>query len=185
MLGPRRDTVMQRRLLAPEALTSVSERVRSLNEYGLSLLAQERYKEAITSFNRSTYLQSDNYTAWYARGEALAQLGHYTQALTSFDQAIVCNSNTSEAWVFRGVVLIHLQRYEDALASCDRALEIQPSDREAWIFRGAALQHLGEYKGAYASYDRATRSAAPAGWRPLQWLAKILLIRLGSRSQAV
>lgn len=132
------------------------DRVDSLNRYGISLMQKRSYNEAVACFNRSVYLQPNNYTAWYCRGDALANLGLYREALSSFERAIEQQPESHESWVFRAVMLIYLKHYSEALASCDRALELQPEHREAWTFRGVALQRMGHYKQAYASYAHAS-----------------------------
>lgn len=116
-------------------------------------------------------VEPHNTTAWYERGDILANLGRYTEAFDSFDRVVQLEPDHHRAWVFRGVTLIYLERYEDALASCDRALEIASTHREAWMFRGVALHRLGRYREAYVSYDQAIPEDRTSLWTKLtQWL---------------
>lgn len=150
-------------------------RVDSLSQYGLTLLENQNYEEALASFNRAIQVQSDSYTAWYGRGDALANLKRYPEALLSFNRAIELVPDKPEAWTFRGVVLIHLEQYQEALDSCDRAIALNPDDREAWTFRGVALQRLGRYKEAYASYHKATTPQHSSWWQKLLQVVRQLL----------
>jgi tetratricopeptide (TPR) repeat protein len=94
-------------------------------------------------------------TAWYAKGDELANVGRHFEALICFEKALELQPNYGAAWVFRGAELIHLSRYKEALISCDRAIELDPKNTEAWIFKGAALQRLHRFAEAYVCYDRA------------------------------
>jgi tetratricopeptide (TPR) repeat protein len=103
----------------------------------------------------STATLTDDITAWYARGESLANLGLHNEALACFDKILATEPTHVNSWVFRGVELLHLERYTDALDSCDRAIALNSVNTEAWTFRGVALQRLKRYQDAYDSYQRA------------------------------
>jgi tetratricopeptide (TPR) repeat protein len=111
--------------------------------------------KSFTELDQTLKTNPADSTAWYEKGDELANAGRHAEALACFNRAVQLQPVYCAAWVFRGAELIHLGRYQEALESCDRALELEPKNTEAWIFKGAALQQLNRYDEAYACYDKA------------------------------
>jgi len=118
-------------------------------------LTGKDFISAITPFDQTIELKSDNHKAWQNRGDALMKSGKHEQALVSFDQAIELKPDNHELWQNRGNVLAKLGEYEKALVSFDKAIELKPDNHEAWQNRGDALVKLGENEKALVSFDKA------------------------------
>lgn len=123
--------------------------------------------------------QTADFTGWYRRGEALANLGHYAEALRYFEEALSLDSRDADTLVYTAVCLIHLQRPQEALERCDRILSQYPDHSQAWMFRGVALQRLGQYRKAYTAYDRVTDSPAVSPQRQFSHSLRSKLAQLG------
>lgn len=132
-------------------------RPRQSSEFSLT----HHYLTRLSQCDRTLACHPNCATAWYGRGDALANLQRYPKALESFERAIELDPTNPAAWTFKAVVLFHLERYDEALASCDQALCLAPDDREAWTFRGAVLNRLGRFQEAYHCYDRALNVRRP------------------------
>ncbi len=126
-----------------------------LAELGKLFIADQRYEEAIASYDRAVVSNPDKYKAWVIRGVVLGILGRHEEAISSSDRALAIKLDYDAAWINRGNALVILGRYEEALESYDRALAINPDDDAAWYNRGNALGKLGRYEEAIASYDQA------------------------------
>ncbi|MEB3282207.1 MAG: tetratricopeptide repeat protein [Lyngbya sp.] len=122
---------------------------------GEALANENRYSEALTSFEKAIKMNPNLEEAWYNQGNILVRFSRYTEALKSYEKALEINSKKYEAWYNRGNVLVKLKRYSEALESYDRALSIQPKDDEAWHNRGVLLRKFKRYNEALDSYDKA------------------------------
>ncbi len=123
---------------------------------GIEQFQAGNYQSALTSFNETLALNSNNSTAWNVRGVILCdRLQRYEEAVASFDRALALKPDNYEDWYNRGVALKKLGRFEEAIASYNRALAINPSNPTAWCNRGVALSKLERHEEALTSYKRA------------------------------
>ncbi|QSJ18993.1 tetratricopeptide repeat protein [Nostoc sp. UHCC 0702] len=130
------------------------------NDYlsqGNALFFENRYEEAIASYDKAIELKPDYYDAWNHRGVALGSLGRNEEAIASWDKAIEIKPNDHEVWYNRGVALRDLGRNEEAIASWDKTIEIKPDYYDAWYNQGVVLGKLKRYEEAIASYDEAIK----------------------------
>jgi tetratricopeptide (TPR) repeat protein len=124
---------------------------------GIDLFEQERYEEAISSFDRAIEIKPDYHEIWYCRGCALRDLGRYEEAITSYDRAIEIKPD-KKSWYCRGCALRDLGRYEEAITSCDRAISIDPNYHDAWYLKGIILcDGLGLYEESIINFDQAIK----------------------------
>ncbi len=121
---------------------------------GLLLEMQEKWLEAIASYDRAVEIKPDSHEAWNHRGISLSNLGRYEEAIIAFDWAVAIKPDNQEALYNRGLSLYRSRKYEDAITSYDRTVAIKPDFHEAWYSRGNSLLTLGRYEEAIASYDR-------------------------------
>jgi tetratricopeptide (TPR) repeat protein len=122
---------------------------------GLLLYQQNKWQAALTVFDRSIELDSNDDIVWNNRGVALFNLGRLDEAIASYDKAIEFKPDFHEAWNNRGVSLANLGRLDEAIASYDKAIEFKPDYHQAWYNRGVDLGKLGKLEEAIASYDKA------------------------------
>ncbi|WP_245618613.1 tetratricopeptide repeat protein [Methanogenium cariaci] len=73
-------------------------------------------------------LDPDDATAWYGKGNALAELGRSEEALTAYTRVTEIEPDDVDAWYARGLVLHQLGRYKDAVAAYDRVLSLDPEN---------------------------------------------------------
>ncbi len=122
---------------------------------GLLLQMEEKWLEAIASYDQAVAINPDFYDTWNNQGYALDELGRYEEAIASYDQAVAINPDFHDTWNNRGNSLANLGRYEEAIASYDQAVAINPDFHEAWYNRGVSLANLDRYEEAIVSYDQA------------------------------
>jgi len=139
-----------------------------LTDKGVQEARQQKYDDAIISYDQALQIDPDYALAWYNRGLCLVFLGRNDEALTSLDKALLTtdlqnpdkNSEkylAGQVWFNRGAVLDNLGRYEESIASYDEALAIDMRDAAAWNNRGNSLVELGRYDEALASIDTALK----------------------------
>lgn len=126
----------------------------SLLKQGNTLMALQRYDEAIASLDQALKLKPDYADAWLEKGHALAQLQRYPQALDAYDEALKLNFDHAEAWYRRAIILNKMNRYQDAIAALNKTLDLQPEFTEAWSEKAYALTQLQHYEEALEIYNR-------------------------------
>jgi tetratricopeptide (TPR) repeat protein/tRNA A-37 threonylcarbamoyl transferase component Bud32 len=126
-------------------------------ERGDELFNAQRYREAVTAYDKVLQAQPEDYLAWFKRGLALDNLTRYEAAIASYDQVIALQPEDYLAWFKRGNALENLTRYGEALQAYDQVVAIQPENYWAWHDRGRVLEALQRYEVAVEAYDRAVQ----------------------------
>lgn len=126
-------------------------------ERGDELFQRQRYKEAITAYDRVVQAKPDNYLAWFKRGIALENLQRYADAAASYEQVVQLQPQDYLAWFKWGAALEHLQRYPEALQAYEQVVQLQPDNYWAWHDRGKVLENLQRLDEAVSAYDRAVQ----------------------------
>lgn len=143
-------------LLAEPILVSMDGHLAWL-ERGDELFQLQRYKEAVTAYDKVIQAQSHDYVAWFKRGLALENLRCYEDAVASYEHVVHLHPDDYLAWYKLGAGLDQIQRYPNALQAFDRVVELQPDNYWAWHDRGKTLESMQQFEDAVASYDRAVQ----------------------------
>lgn len=113
---------------------------------GVAFYNQEKYDEAIASFDKaleidSNYAKSKEYLthAWNHKGIALGEQGNYSNAITCFDKAIEIDPNYAEAWYRKGWAFFNLGARIEAQQYFDKAEQLDPSLKIDPILRNVVL----------------------------------------------
>jgi tetratricopeptide (TPR) repeat protein len=134
---------------------------------GFSLASQERYQEAIASYDKAIQLKPDFTDAIKARQLAQESLRSATPIQTAKqaqqpEQSQFSNQAQGRAAVFstQGQSLYTQKRYKEAVASFDKAIQLDPDfyGVVAWGMRGVALAELTRYQEVVISMDKFTAS---------------------------
>lgn len=139
-------------------------------------------KKAVAGYEEALKIDPEFYQAWYARGNALSDMGEEEAALSSYDRAIelldyerltaeyekAIESNNERQkleleaelelyatlWRYKGVMLSNLQRYEAARDALIKVTKIQEDDFAAWDLLGMAQLELGAKEEALKSFEK-------------------------------
>ncbi|NJN85948.1 MAG: tetratricopeptide repeat protein [Leptolyngbyaceae cyanobacterium SL_7_1] len=91
---------------------------------------------ALDDFDRAIALEPKNFTAYFGRGNALAELANpnWQEVLQAYEQVIKLNPDYHAAWIGQGNALARsgqpieaVQSYVEALQTMER-LQIEPTD---------------------------------------------------------
>jgi protein O-mannosyl-transferase len=113
------------------------------------------WQNSITLFEHALRVTDNNYTAYYNRGTAYADLGNYRQAIEDYDKVVEINPKYKEAYNNRGNASAILGNYRQAIGDYDKAIEINPKDEKAYNNRGNAYLLLGNDRQAIGDYNMA------------------------------
>ena len=71
---------------------------------GNALRTQNKYQEAIETYDKALALNAHFAEALYDKGLALHNLNKFQEAIDCYEKAITINSKYSDAYTFKGVV---------------------------------------------------------------------------------
>jgi tetratricopeptide (TPR) repeat protein len=126
-------------------------------ERGDELFQLQRFREAVSAYDKAIQAKSDEYLAWFKRGIALDHLQCYEDAANSYDQVVQLQADDYFAWFKRGNAFEKLERYAEALESYNHVVQLQPDNYWAWHDRGKTLESLQKNEDAVESYAHAVK----------------------------
>lgn len=119
---------------------------------------EQRYEDAITSYNKSIQINPNLTEAWLGKAKALRQLGRYEEAIAANDKVIEIQPESPWGWFGRARTLMDLKRYEEALTYFEKLTQSNPNDyHHSWKHRGYILTKLGDYQEAFLSLETALK----------------------------
>ena len=123
---------------------------------GYCLYKQEKYQEAVYSFNeainKNTTEQDPDY--YYRRGMALYAMSRYENALMSYEDAIKIRDD-GNYYRNKGIVLKCLERYPEAIESFNKAIEKNQDDADSYFNKGNTFCSDNKFEEALKYYDEA------------------------------
>jgi tetratricopeptide (TPR) repeat protein len=117
---------------------------RDLYRKGLNHMSNEKFLDAIRSFDLALRLDSQYVDAWIKRGYAHFHLGEYTVSIASYDRALQTDINNAEAWNLKGLAYYKMNNFEKAIECCEKAIDINPNDGMTWYNKACYLTLKGE-----------------------------------------
>lgn len=116
-------------------------------------LVDEKYTEAIQTFNILIRARPDLSEPHILRGRAKLSLGDLKGAEFDFTRAIMLDSYNPEAYYYRGVVNSNLYDYHSALDDFRKSLERRPNNPNVLFSRGMTKIRMKDYAGAINDFD--------------------------------
>lgn len=149
---------------------------------GDSYFKDEKYKLAISKYDRAIKMSVRPASIWASKGAAFKRLGRYDKALRCNNIATNIDPKNEIAWSNKGDVLFKVEMLENAVKCYDRALKIKPDYAVAWNNKGRALAKLGKFAHAESCYKNAINYDSKY---IAAWLNRgEVLLRLGKRKEA-
>ncbi len=121
----------------------------------LALDGQQKFSEAVPSYQKAIALQPNNTDLYFNLGIALSNINHFDEAIKAYQKAVALNPNFFEAHGNLGTVLQRLGMLDDAVASYQKGLQINPQDARGHFNLGTALRDQGNLEEAINSYKKA------------------------------
>ena len=120
----------------------------------LSLDGQQKYAEAVTSYQNAINLQA-NADLFFNCAIALTQLNRLDEAANHYQQAIKHQANFFEAHGNLGTILQRQGKLDAAISSYQAGLKINPSDARGHFNLGTVLRDKGDLPAAVNAYKKA------------------------------
>jgi tetratricopeptide (TPR) repeat protein len=99
---------------------------------GVNDMSNEKFLEAIRSFDLALRIDPHYVDAWIKRGYAHFHLDEYTVAIASYDRALEVDVNNAEAWNLKGLAYYKLKNYDKAIDCCEKSVDINPNEGMSW-----------------------------------------------------
>lgn len=122
---------------------------------GLDKCKQEKYAEAIESFNQSLLTEPQHVESYFNRGLARFKLGQYQQAVQDYDKAIEGVPENAMLYSERAVAKHLLKDNRGAIADFNIALKLEPSNPYRYSSRAYVRAVIGDTSGAIEDYKKA------------------------------
>jgi tetratricopeptide (TPR) repeat protein len=103
-----------------------------LYKKGVNSMSNEKFEDAVRSFELALRLDSKFVDAWIKKGYCHFLLGEYNSAIMSYEKALEIDVNNVEPWNLKGLAYYRLRDYEKAIASCEKAIDVNPNDAMVW-----------------------------------------------------
>ncbi len=121
----------------------------------LSLDGQQKYVEAVTSYQNALKLQGNSPDLWFNCAIALTQLNRLDEAVSTYQQAIKIKPAFFEAHGNLGTILQRQGKLDEAIKSYQAGLKINPQDARGYFNLGTVLRDKGELQAAVDAYQKA------------------------------
>jgi tetratricopeptide (TPR) repeat protein len=116
---------------------------RDLYNKGVNDMSNEKFLDAIRSFDLALRIDPQFVDAWIKRGYAHFHLGEYTVAIASYDKALEVDVNNAEAWNLKGLAYYEMKNYDKAIECCEKSVDINPNEGMSWYNKACYLTLSG------------------------------------------
>ena len=129
------------------------DHIQALNNKGLILWANRKYKLAIEHFDHILELDPKNQEAIINKAASFNRLGEKDRAVKLYDELLEDDGTNADAWSNKGVILFSQQRYEEAEKCFKNAVENNPDDEDSWFNYAFVLEKLDKIQEASNAYE--------------------------------
>ena len=132
------------------------------HELGLTLLAMQKFEEAIPELEKVTRASPKSLQAHQDLGYALLIGGRAREAVPLFEQILKATPNNHDALIFLVRAQAGSGNSNEAIVLLDELLKKDPADPQALRMRARLFLLTGRAKDAAADYERLLEKANPA-----------------------
>jgi len=125
-------------------INDVDFQKRDLYNKGRNHMSNEKFLDAIRSFELAIRIDPQFVNAWVEKGYAHFHLGEYSVAISSYNRAIELDVENASAWNLKGLAYYKMKNYEKAIASCEKAIDINPNEGMVWYNKACYLTLSGK-----------------------------------------
>ncbi|HKU48979.1 MAG TPA: tetratricopeptide repeat protein, partial [Nitrososphaera sp.] len=111
---------------------------------GRNQMSNEKFLDAIRSFELAIRIDPRFVDAWVEKGYAHFHLGEYSVAISSYDRAIEIDVENPSAWNLKGLAYYKMKNYDKAIQCCEKAIDIDPNDGMSWYNMACYLTLSGK-----------------------------------------
>jgi tetratricopeptide (TPR) repeat protein len=129
------------------------EPIDKLLKLGKQQYLNEKYSDAMISYNKAYKLSPKSYEAIMGLADSRHKLDLFMPAIELYNEAETVNNTDPNLFSSRGIAYIFIQKYKKALKDFDQALELNPEIKRVFYYKGYANNELGRYKQSIEDYS--------------------------------
>jgi len=137
--------------------TALAQRVRTLHERGIALIAQDKSADAIPLLTQALALAPDDHNLRQSVARAYFNVQDMSAALREYNEITKRFPHRGDAFSNLAGVLSTLGHQELAFNAIDRSLAIDPGNTHAMLNLAEILKNLGDWAGARDVYAEALK----------------------------
>ena len=124
---------------------------------GRQAIIDERYGDAIESFNILAQLDTSDHWTFFYRGIAKYNLGDLRGARADFDRSVRLNPVFTSGYHYRAITEGRFGQYDEALQDLERAISLRPGYTGLYFTRGVTYFLSQQFEPAVADFDKYIR----------------------------
>lgn len=126
----------------------------SSNNRGLSLMNEEKFAEAASSFDTAIKLYPYDCAYFTNLSICYTQMHRFKEGELAARKAVELAPNNEGCWTNLTINLRKQSKLPEALASARTACQLKPKQYSCWINIGNVLFDMADYEASQAAYDR-------------------------------
>lgn len=136
----------------------INKEVSLAEEYiqqGQVLIGSEKFKEAVTYFDKALYEDPMNQVAYISKGVAKASLDLLDEAKECFSRAIMIKKDNPDPYVHLGNMFFMQDKFEEGLTNYNQAIALGYNDADLYYQLGIQYEERSELDLAIRNYTKA------------------------------
>ena len=126
-----------------------------LANYGLLLMKQHRFKEALVHLQRSVQLNSKHYQAWNSMGSTFRYQERLQDAIKAYQRAISLNPRYGDAWNNLGISLRETGQLQASMEAHRAAINLNSAEPAGYELLGITQRAANQLSDSIKSYKHA------------------------------
>ncbi|UCF44078.1 MAG: tetratricopeptide repeat protein, partial [Planctomycetota bacterium] len=153
------------------------------NNYGVVLVEQVRFDEALIHFNEALRINPRDYDARKNKGLTLCDMGRFDEAVANLTEALRIRKDESELYGHLGFAYAQLGEHDAAAQCYNEALRVNPQDSKARNSLGRVFLAQGKFEEAITCFSEVLISRAD--WPDVYSNLGLAYAQLGDYASAV
>ncbi len=132
------------------------EKIRSLNDLGLTFQAQKKFDEAIKYYDKALEIKPDMFEALANKAFCMILTDRFDEAYRLYEKSIELKNDFLQGWYHLGYINIKRGNYFEALNCLDKAIELNDEYYLAWFAKYNLLTKMNRTEEAERCLKKAT-----------------------------
>ena len=132
------------------------EKMRSLNDLGLTFQAQKKFNKAIKYYDIALEIKPDMFEALGNKAYCMMLTDRFDEAYKLYEKSIEVKNDFLQGWYHLGYINIKRENYPEALKCLDKAIELNDEYYLAWFAKYDLLTKMNRKKEAERCLNKAT-----------------------------
>lgn len=120
--------IAEKNVIKRELPSDLKEKANNLKNEGNELMKQEKYKEALDSYNKAIEIDKNNAVFYCNRAAAYSKLSDFANSIEDCKNALKIDPTYSKAWGRLGLALLSNNQVEESYEAYNKAIQLEPAN---------------------------------------------------------